>query len=73
MLEVADLVKGKKVTFQHYRQGVLMYKTEDGFEFPVPMKETGDATFNREDKAIFFMRWIRKQVDVVNANQCGAV
>lgn len=67
MIKVADLVKGdKKAYFQHYRQGNLMYKTSDGFEFPVPVSETNDATFPAEIKAITLMRWIRKQVDYIN-------
>lgn len=70
---IADLVKGQTATFQYYRQDVLMYKTTDGFEFPVPISDTNDATFPAEDKAIFFMRWIRKQLELVKANQSGAV
>lgn len=73
MIQLSDLIKGKTVYFKYYRQGNLMYQTECGFEFPVPISDTNDATFPDEEKAIFFMRWIRKQVDVVNANQCGAV
>ena len=70
MIRVADLVKdNKKATFQYYRQGNLMYKTDDGFEFPVPLTDTNDATFAAQDKAIFFMRWIRKQADIVNKSK----
>lgn len=73
MITVAALVKGKEVYFKYYRQGNLMYETECGFEFPVPLSDTNDATFPAKEKAIFFMRWIRKQVDLVNASQSGAV
>lgn len=51
--------EGKKVSFQFYRKGQLWYKTECGFEFPVPVNDTGDGTFMAEDKAILFMRYIR--------------
>lgn len=67
MIKVSDLVKGdKKATFQYYRQGNLMYQTDDGFLFPVPVSETNDATFPKETKAITLMRWIRKHVEHVN-------
>lgn len=62
-MKISELVKDKKVFFDFYRQGVLYYKTEDGFRFEVPILDTGDACFNKEDKAILFMRWIRKQLE----------
>lgn len=60
-VNIKDMVKdGKKVRFSRYRQGHLYYTTEDGFEFPVPLSEAGDATFLAEDKAMLFLRYIRK-------------
>ena len=59
--DIKEMVKdGKKVRFTRYRQGHLYYQTEDGFEFPVPLSDAGDATFLAEDKAMMFMRYIRK-------------
>ena len=52
----------KRVRFIHYRDSELWYETECGFEFPVPISEAGTATFHAEDKAILFMRYIRKQM-----------
>ena len=60
-MTVKDLVKDKTVKFVCYREGELTYKTEDGFEFTVPTSDTGTGTFMAEDKAILYMRWIRKQ------------
>lgn len=57
-----DLINGKKVGFRFYRDGELWYATEDGFEFPVPVSDTGTGIFRAEDSAIQFMRWIRKQL-----------
>jgi len=54
-------------TFQYYRQGNLMYKTATGLEFPIPVLDTNDATFKAEDKGIFFMRWIRKHLETLDA------
>jgi len=65
---IGDLVKNKKATFQYYRQGDLIYQTEDGFEFPVPISDCGEATFDKEHKAMELMRWIRKQIDVIKAS-----
>jgi len=53
---------GKKVEFVYYRGGELWYKTENDFIFPVPVNDIGDATFNATDKAMLFMRYIRKHI-----------
>jgi len=66
MLSVKDMVKdGKKVNFKFYRQNELWYTTEDGFEFPVPIDDAGDGVFLNEDKAMLFMRYIRRHVDMI--------
>lgn len=56
---------GKIVTFTRARKENLYYETECGFEFPVPIDDMGDATFNATDKAMFFMRYIRKHLKTV--------
>jgi hypothetical protein len=53
----------QKVRFRFYRDGQLWYATECNFEFPVPISDAGTATFLAEDKAILFMRYIRKHID----------
>lgn len=58
----------QKVRFQFYRDGILYYKTEKGLLFEVPISDTGMGCFNSEDRAILFMRWIRKQLE---ANEIG--
>jgi len=58
--KILDLVKDKQVHFQYYRDKELWYETDDGFLFPVPISDIGNATFNKDDKAILFMRYIRK-------------
>lgn len=63
MSAIKDMVKnGKQVEFQFYRKGSLYYSTECGFIFPVPIDDTGDGQFNRTDKAMLFMRYIRKEL-----------
>jgi hypothetical protein len=55
--------KNQKVVFRFYRDGQLWYATECDFEFPVPISEAGTATFLAEDRAILFMRYIRKYME----------
>ena len=63
---VKDLVKdNKKVHFSFYRAGELWYEHEDGLLFPVPISDVGDATFLKTDRAMLFMRYIRKHIDAV--------
>lgn len=65
-LNIKDMVgNGKKVTFVRFRKNELIYVTETGFEFPVPVNDTGDGVFLAEDKAMLFMRYIRKQIKSV--------
>lgn len=61
-MSIKNYVTGK-VKFLYYRKGELYYQCENGFIFPVPIDDTGDASFNSDDKAILFMRWIRKALD----------
>lgn len=66
-MNLKDMVSGgKKVNFLHYRQNELWYTTECGFEFPVPIEDCGDGVFLAEDKAMLFMRYIRKHIDMLN-------
>jgi len=62
---------GRMVTFSHYRQKELWYVTETGFEFPVPIEDTGDGTFLATDKAMLFMRYIRKHLESIEAGRQG--
>lgn len=68
MNTIKDMVKdGKKVRFAHFKENALWYETECGFSFPVPVEETGTATFLPEDKAMLFMRYIRKHIAFLEA------
>jgi hypothetical protein len=62
-MKLIDLVKNQKVHFYFARHNQLWYITDSGFVFPVPFDDMGDGTFLAEDKAILFMRYIRKQLD----------
>lgn len=62
MKDLKELVKGN-VHFQFYRKGELYYKTDCGFEFRVPADDTGDGVFLNKDRAMLFMRYIRKELE----------
>jgi hypothetical protein len=60
-MNIKEMVSdGKRVKFKYYRSENLWYETENGFLFPVPISDIGDATFLAEDKAMLFMRYIRQ-------------
>jgi len=64
MKTLKEMVAGDKlVSFHHYRKGNLYYTTDDGFVFPVPLEDAGDASFNASERAMLMMRYIRKALD----------
>lgn len=69
MSQLKDLVKDQQVHFDFYRQKEIWYKTDSGFSFPVPIEDAGDGIFLRDDKAILFMRYIRKQLASIDAGK----
>lgn len=72
-LTIKEIVKDNYVKFRKYRKGILYYgivimnnvSVDDAglYEFPVPIEDCGDADFQNSDKAILFMRYIRKALD----------
>lgn len=66
MQNIKEMVKNKSVTFVEYKENELFYKTECGFIFPVPISDTGKGVFLDKDKAITYMRWIRRHLDLIN-------
>ena len=72
-MSIKDMVgDNKQVTFLRYQEKELWYKTECGFEFPVPIDDTGNAEFKASDKALLFMRWIRKHLAMLAEAKQGA-
>lgn len=65
-MTLKEIVKDNIVHFNSYRKGILYYKVtvnNKNYRFPVPIEDTGDATFLDKDKAILFMRYIRKALN----------
>ncbi len=67
MKTLKDHVKGV-VKFVKYQDSNLYYITETGLQFAVPVEDIGNAIFLNEDKAMLFMRWIRKHLDLLKSN-----
>lgn len=63
-MDIKHMVGNNKIVkFVRYREGEFIYVTECGFEFPVPISDIGTATLLAQDKAILFLRYIRKHVE----------
>lgn len=55
----------QRVRFNCYRDGQFWYETELGLLFPISLEEVvaSKVTLLADDKALLFMRWIRKYVE----------
>ena len=59
--------------FEYYIDGNLWYSvtyyeqdmSHGYFKFPVPISDIGNATFNRTERAILLMRYIRKHLETL--------
>jgi hypothetical protein len=72
MLYHSDGTK-KTVTFSHFFDNALWYETEDHLIFPVPVSDIGTATFKAKDFSVFFMRWIRKHLELIDNSKKAEV
>ena len=66
-MNIIEMVKDKIVTFELYKDSNLWYTTECNFKFPVPITDVGNATMLANDKAILFMRYIRKHIELLES------
>lgn len=61
-----EIVKDNRVYFYSYRAGFFYYRVTINnkvYQFTVDREDIGDATLMSSDKAMFFMRWIRKAIE----------
>ena len=68
---ITELVgNGSMAYFTVARDNELWYEVRYGvdppFAFPIPYADTREGEFRAEDKALYFMRWIRKRVEYWN-------
>ncbi len=63
-MNIKDIVKDNTVRFVRYRKGIAYYGVDvpasGTYVFPVPLDDIGGATLELEDKAIMFMRYIKR-------------
>lgn len=77
--KITDLVR-EQARFTHYEDGKLWYQIiytgEDPqtgyprpeiFDFPVPVDDAESGRFEKSDKSLFFMRWIRKHIEMLRS------
>jgi hypothetical protein len=67
-VDIKEIVKDNTVAFAKYRQGYVYYTVRvpsEGIDymFPVPLSDIGDATLLATEKAMTFMRYIRKALE----------
>lgn len=71
MTTIKEIVRDDNIAeFEYYLDHNLWYKvmfTKDDlsfgeFSFPVPIDDIGNATFNRTERAMLMMRYIRKHM-----------
>ena len=63
---LTQIVKNNTVEFDSYRAGFFYYTVdvaEDRYRFPIEMNEVGTATMLKSDKALLYMRFIKKAID----------
>lgn len=79
-VKLSTLLKDKQVRFSYYRDNSLWYELPvdesvglpgNKLVFPVPISDAGSATFLAEDKAILFMRYVRKYLDSIQEASDG--
>jgi len=67
-MNIKDIVKDNVVRFVKYRQGYMFYRVRVPGEdidrtFPVPLSDIGTSTLPATERAIEFMRYIRKAIE----------
>ncbi len=60
-LNLKENVRGN-ASFAYFRDEALWYRTETGMLFPVPVRDVEGTQVLAVEKALFFMRWIRKYI-----------
>jgi hypothetical protein len=71
-IKLTDLVgRGKKVRFVRYKDGIFIYTTDSGFEFPVPISDLGTSEVLAEDEAILFLKYIKLQLQIQTESDLG--
>jgi hypothetical protein len=62
---ITQLVKNNFVNYAFYRANNMYYNINfenETYQFSVPLDDVGNGTLNATDKALTYMRWIRKAI-----------
>lgn len=65
-VNIKDLIKGGNVYFEFFRDNTFYYICTDGtnkYRFPVPLNDIGSGCLLSKDKAVYFMRYMRKAIE----------
>lgn len=70
-IDLKKLIKNNNVNMNHYQDGIFYYRVRDNengctYQFEVPIKDLeaeNRPTLLTVDKAIYFMRYIRKAIE----------
>lgn len=66
MHTLKELIKDHLVVFEYYRDHELWYRVlGTDFLFPVPIQDAEGATFPAQEKALFFMKWIKSYMEEI--------
>lgn len=66
MKSIKEIVKDNVVEFSSYRAGTFYYiiQVDNSFyQFSIEREDIEGSTLQAKDKAIYFMRWIRKAIN----------
>lgn len=64
--DIKNIIANNEVNILFYRASIIYYGIaykEINYQFPVRLDDIGDATLMNKDKAILFMRYIRKAIE----------
>lgn len=65
-MNIKDIIKDNTVEFVYLKKGIAYYVVKYNnieYIFPVDLEDLGDGTLYKSDRAIYFMRYIRKALD----------
>lgn len=77
-MSIKEMVRGDNMAeFAYYRDGNLWYDVmymddtmnAQNFKFPVPIEDIGNATFQRTERAMLMMRYIRKHLKTLEEKE----
>jgi hypothetical protein len=71
MKTLKEIVSGGKMAeFVKFKNNCLIYETDCGLEFPIPATDLdGQAELHSVESAMSLMKWIRKQLELINSSK----